>query len=106
MLADIAHEFDTAKATIRHVKALLSGALRYAKRQGIINSENPVRDAVLPKCKETEDTYAYSMEEELTMIRILPEPASTVVALAAFTGLREGELPEGFGKTTRATRSA
>jgi integrase len=92
MLTDISVEFDTAKATIRHVKALLSGALRYAKRQGIINSENPVRDAVLPKCKETEDTYAYYLEEELTMMRILPEPASTAVALAAFTGFREGEL--------------
>lgn len=58
MLSDIALEFDTAKATIQHVKALLSGAFRYAKRQGIINSENPVRDAVLPTCKEMEDTYA------------------------------------------------
>jgi integrase len=92
ILAEIAHEFDTAPTTIQHVKALLSGAFRYAKRQGILNSENPVRDAVLPKCKETEDTYAYSLEEELTMMRILPEPASTAVALAAFTGFREGEL--------------
>jgi integrase len=92
ILAEIAHEFDTAPTTIQHVKALLSGAFRYAKRQGILNSENPVRDAVLPKCKETEETYAYSLEEELTMMRILPEPASTAVALAAFTGFREGEL--------------
>lgn len=92
MLADIAREFNTAKTTIQHDKQLLSGVFRYAKRQGILNSENPVRDAVLPKYKETKDTHAYSLEDELMMIRILPEPASTVVALAAFTGLREGEL--------------
>ena len=92
MLEEIADEFDTAKTTIQHVKSLLSGAFRYAKRQGILNSENPVRDAVLPQCKETEETYAYSLEDELLMIGILPEPASTVVALAAFAGLREGEL--------------
>lgn len=92
MLKAIAREFDTAKTTIQHDKQFLSGAFRYAKRQGIINTENPVRDAVLPKCKESKDTHAYSLEDELTMIRILPEPASTVVALAAWTGLRKGEL--------------
>ena len=92
MLKEIAREFNTAKTTIQHVKQFLSGAFRYAKRQGVLSTENPVRDAVLPKCKETEDTHAYSLEDVLTMIRILPEPASTVVAMAAFTGLRKGEL--------------
>jgi integrase len=92
MLKSIAREFNTAKTTIQHDKQFLSGAFRYAKRQGVINTENPVRDAVLPRCKESEDTHAYSLEDELTMIRILPEPASTVVALAAWTGMRKGEL--------------
>jgi len=92
MLTAIAREFNTAKSTIAHDKMFLSGTFRYAKRQGVINSENPVRDAVLPKCKETEDTHAHSLEDELTMIRILPEPASTIVAMAAFTGMRKGEI--------------
>ena len=92
MLKDIAREFDTAKTTIQHDKQFLSGVFRYAKRQGVINTENPVRDAVLPKCKETKETHAYTLEDELTMIHILPEPASTVVSLAAFTAMREGEL--------------
>jgi integrase len=92
MLTAIVREFDTAKSTIQHDKMFLSGVFRYAKRQGVINTENPVRDAVLPKCKETKDTFAYSLEDELTMIRILPEPASTVVALASFIGPREGEI--------------
>jgi hypothetical protein len=88
MLKAIAREFDMATTTIQHDKQFLSGAFRYAKRQGVINTENPVRDAVLPKCKESKDTHAYSLEDELTMIRILPEPTSTVVALAAWTGMR------------------
>jgi integrase len=92
MLKDIVSEFDTAKTTIQHDKQFLSGVFRHAKRKGVINTENPVRDAELPKCKESEDTHAYSLEDELTMLSILPEPAATVVALAAFTGMREGEL--------------
>lgn len=92
MLAAIAREFDTAKSTIQHDKQFLSGVFRYAKRQGVLNFENPVRDAVLPKCKESEDTQAYSLEDELAMIRILPEPAATAVAMASFTGLRKGEV--------------
>ena len=92
VLTEIAHEFDTAKTTIQHDKQFLSGVFRCGKRQGVISTENPVRDAVLPKCKESEDTHAYSLEDELTMIHILPEPSSTIVAVAAWTGLRKGEL--------------
>jgi len=32
------------------------------------------------------------LEEETQMLAILPEPAATVVAMAAFTGARTGEL--------------
>lgn len=35
---------------------------------------------------------AYSLEEETHMLAILPEPAATVVAMAAFTGARKGEI--------------
>jgi hypothetical protein len=48
--------------TLAHIKAFLSGAFRYAKRQGVLNSENPMRDVVLPKAKPGGDTYAYSLE--------------------------------------------
>jgi integrase len=92
MLKAIAREFDTAKTTIQHTKMLLSGAFRYARRQGVLRTENPVPDAALPKCKESEDTYAYSLAEEVRMIQVLPEPAATAVAVAAFAGVRDGEL--------------
>lgn len=41
----------------------------------------------LPNCKEKQDTYAYSLEEELTMMDVVPEPAATIIALFAFAGL-------------------
>ena len=78
--------------TLAHIKAFLSGVFRYAKRQGVINSENPMRDVVLPKAKPAGDTYAYSLEEITQMLNVLPEPAATIVAAAAFIGVRKGEL--------------
>ncbi len=80
------------KRQMAHIKAFLSGIFRCAKRQGIINSENPIRDIVLPRCRQGGDTYAYSLEEITRMLAILPEPAATIVAAAAFTGLRASEL--------------
>jgi integrase len=70
----------------------MSGVFRYAKRLGIINSENPMRDVVIPKAKAAGDTFAYSLEEILQMLNVLPEPAATIVAAASFTGARKGEL--------------
>src|ERR1700739_2220960 len=32
-----------------HIKSFLSGALKYAKRQGVIDGENPVRDTAIPR---------------------------------------------------------
>jgi integrase len=38
------------------------------------------------------DGRAYSLEEIALMLTVLPEPSRTVVATAAFTGLRAGEI--------------
>jgi len=91
-LTEIAFKYDLRIRTLSHVKHLLSGIFRYAIRTGYLNGMNPVRDACLPKGKPSADTYAYSCEEVTEMIDILPEPARTLVAIAAFTGLRAGEL--------------
>jgi len=92
LLTEIARSHDTAKETIKRVKSFLSGAFRHAKRLGVLRTENPMWDTVLPECREGEDTYAYSLGEILTMISIVPEPASTMIATAGFAGLRHGEL--------------
>lgn len=92
ILESIGQANDLTTTTLQHIKAFLSGVFRYAKRLGLIDGENPVRDAVLPKAKSAEDTYAYSLEEIKQMLHVLPEPAATIVAAASFTGARKGEL--------------
>src|SRR5439155_26133631 len=92
VLDAIARASDLTSTTLRHVKAFMSGVFRYAKRQGVINSENPIRDVVIPKAKAAGDSYAYSLEGILLMLNVLSEPAATIVAAASFTGARKGEL--------------
>jgi integrase len=92
ILGSIAKEHNLTSTTLAHIKAFLSGIFRYAKRQGVINSENPMRDVVLPRGEPSGETHAYSLEAITQMLNVLPEPAATIVALAAFTGVRKGEL--------------
>jgi len=92
ILDSIAKEHRLTSTTLAHIKAFLSGSFRFAKRQGVMNSENPVRDVVLPKGKPAGETHAYALEEIAQMLKVLPEPASTIIAVAAFTGVRKGEL--------------
>jgi integrase len=92
ILESIAKEHKLTSTTLAHIKAFLSGAFRYAKRQGVTDSENPMRDVVLPKGKVAGETHAYSLEEITQMLHVLPESASTIIAVAAFTGIRKGEL--------------
>ncbi len=92
ILGTIAKGSSLTSTTLAHIKALLSGVFRYAKRQGAINSENPMRDVVLPKGKPPGETHAYSLEDIVQMLDVLPEPAATIVAAAAFTGARKGEV--------------
>jgi hypothetical protein len=80
------------RSTVAHLKTFLSGVFRHAIQQGYHPGPNPIREASVPRAREGNETYAYSLNEELTMIRVLPEPARTMVALASFGGLRRGEL--------------
>jgi integrase len=110
ILTEIAETHDLSKTTLQHIKAFMSGVFRYAKRQGLIRFQNPMYDTVLPSARAAEDTYAYSFEEITQMLKVLPEPAATIVAAAAYTGARKGEL-RGFrwedydGKQLRISQS-
>ena len=92
MLFDIAEEYGVGKETMKRIKSFLSGAFRYAIRLGLLPSENPMRETVLPKCREGEETYAYSLDEILRIIELVPEPASTMIAVGGFAALRLGEI--------------
>ena len=61
--------------------------------KAILLAKNPVRDtAVAPGAKKPQETYAYNLEEIRAILSVLPEPATTIFAVAAFTGLRRGEI--------------
>jgi integrase len=51
-----------------------------------------MHDVEIPKARPAGETCAYTLEEETQMLAVLPEPAATVVATAAITGTRKGEL--------------
>jgi len=92
MLTSIARTHDLCRSTLGHIKHFLGGAFRYARRQGVLDSPNPMREVEIPRARPAGETHAYSLEEEVRMLAILPEPAATIVAVAAFTGARKGEI--------------
>ncbi len=48
LLADIHRKHGLGRTTLKHVKSFLSGMFTYAKRQGVLDGMNPVRDAGIP----------------------------------------------------------
>jgi len=81
-----------SRTSLYHIKALLSGVFKHALRLGILTGSNPVRDVSIPAGLEGRETQAYSLEQVLMMLSLLPERAATVTAVAAFSGLRKGEI--------------
>ncbi|MFZ0866196.1 MAG: site-specific integrase [Candidatus Sulfotelmatobacter sp.] len=82
-----------SRNTLKHVKSVISGIFTLAKQQDYFQGENPTRDsAVNPKAAEPQETYAYTLEEIQAILGLLPEPAATAFAVAAFMGLRHGEI--------------
>ena len=82
-----------SRNTLKHIKSVVSGIFTLAKQQDYFQGENPARDTTIdPRASEPQETYAYSLEELQTIISLLPEPAATAFAVAAFMGLRHGEI--------------
>jgi integrase len=93
LLHDIARENPAfAHTTFARLKSLLSGIFTHALRMGIFVGPNPISPISIPRGQESSETYAYSLEEIEQIIGLLPEPAKTVFAVAAFAGLRQGEI--------------
>jgi len=79
--------------TLKHIKSVVSGMFTLAKQQDYFQGENPARDtAIDPAATEPKETYAYALEEIQSILNRLPEPGATAFAVAAFTGLRHGEI--------------
>lgn len=92
MLDDIAKPGTLSSNSLRHIKSHLSAIFSYAKQQGYFDGENPARNSAIPPSRPSEETYAYSLGEIGQILSVLPEPAATVFAVAAFTGARRGEI--------------
>jgi len=82
-----------SRNTLKHVKSVISGIFTLAKQQDYFRGENPARDtAINPVAAEPQETYAYDLSEIHAILGLLPEPAATAFAVAAFMGLRHGEI--------------
>ena len=82
--------------TMKHLKWFSVSVFNFAAQKGAFNPEarNPFFYTAIPKTPKhrSEPTRFASLDQVLDMIEILKEPAATVVALAAFSGLRKSEI--------------
>jgi integrase len=78
--------------TLQHFKSFLSGVFKRAIQLGYYSSVNPVRSTDTPKGRASDETYAYDLDETQRIISLLPQPASTVAALAGYAGLSRSEI--------------
>src|SRR5262249_26725503 len=84
---------DLSRNSLKRIKSTLSGVFTLAKQLGYYDRINPVQGtSVNPNAREPKETHAYSLEEINSMLSLFPEPASTAFAIAAYTGLRRGEI--------------
>ena len=78
-----------SRNTLKHIKSVISAIFTLAKQQDYFQGENPSRDtSVNPAAAEPQDTYAYTLEDVQGMLAVLPEPAGTAFAIAAYMGPR------------------
>jgi integrase len=92
-LDQIARGKNLSRNSLKHIKSALSGIFTLAKQQGYFDGVNPLQGtAISPAASEPEETHALSFDEVQTILNVLPELAATVFSVAAFAGLRFGEL--------------
>jgi integrase len=82
-----------SRNTLKNIKGVMGGIFAVAKKQNYFEGENPCREtAINPEAAEPEETYAYTLDEINSILAQLPEPAATAFAVAAYMGLRHGEI--------------
>lgn len=78
--------------SLQRIKTAASAVMSHALRLGFITGSNPVHEAKPEGTRSEFEGYAYTWKEVEAMLGKLEEPARTVVAVAAFTGIRESEI--------------
>ena len=51
MLLSIARQEDLCRTSLGHIKHFLSGVFRYARRQGVLDTANPMHEVELPRAR-------------------------------------------------------
>lgn len=93
MLCAIAKEKNLTRTTLRRIKSVLSTIFIHAKNEGAFDGANPLDGALIPRhAREPGETQAYDLKQVAQILEVLPLLGKSLVATAAFTGLRHGEL--------------
>ncbi|MFZ1973859.1 MAG: tyrosine-type recombinase/integrase [Candidatus Acidiferrales bacterium] len=74
------------------IKSFLSGVFTYAKQEGVLDGENPVRDVKVLGRSTKKKMPVYDVAEIDRAYWRLEEPAQTIWQVAALSGLRVSEL--------------
>jgi integrase len=86
---------DLSSQTMRHLKWFSVSVFKLAALEGAFNpdAKNPFFEVDIPKTQHKSEPPRYAtLDTVVSMINALDEPAATVVAVAAFTGLRKSEI--------------
>jgi integrase len=78
--------------SLARTKSFLSGVFKKALQTGQLSGVNPAQHTSVPKGRASKETQAYELSVAQRIITVLPEPESTICAVAAYAGLRLGEI--------------
>lgn len=92
LLAQIFAEDKIGHTSMSRVKSFLSGVFTFALREGVLDGVNPIRAVQILGRPVRTKQRVYGLGEIDIMLRSLPEPDRTVIAVCAFTGLRISEV--------------
>jgi integrase len=94
-LEKIAAATPLASTSLRHIKWFLKAVFDVARMNGAYDPTiiNPFEEVHIPKpSNEKKPTRYAGLDNVLDMLDVLPDTAATVVAVAAFAGLRKSEI--------------
>lgn len=93
---DIVGSTDLKKSSLFRVKTFMSAVFSEAIRCGLRGRDNtnPVTEVKVRgrKNERKSETFAYSLDDIKTILGALTEPSRVLIAVAAYTGLRRGEV--------------
>ncbi len=94
MMRDIS---DVGHTTLLHIKNFISGVFEFARRDGVLDTPNPVISVTVPGRRKKFDGAAYTLADVSDMLEAFnnetsqDETARDVIAFLSLTGLRQSE---------------